>query len=128
MSTSPLVVTFVRAHGPEKRKGPYRQIRLEGETMRADDSRQLIARHEGQHWDVDGTAYTRAECSCSAMLHFVGADGTRSKSYGPFESVSFVDGIAYADHKVFAFADRSIGDWYCHEDGHHYPVVVIDPR
>jgi hypothetical protein len=61
------------------------------------------------------------------MLHLRRAEGAHSKSYGPYESISFVDGIAYADRAVFAFADRSIGDWYCHDDGRHYPDLIIEP-
>jgi hypothetical protein len=28
---------------------------------------------------------------------------------------------------VFAFVDRSIGDWYCHDDGRHWAVLVVTP-
>jgi hypothetical protein len=60
-------------------------------------------------------------------LHFERVDGARSKIYGPFESVSFTDGIAYVDHEIFAFADRSIVDWYSHAEGNHWPLIIIEP-
>jgi len=122
-----LTITFSRPEGDENVKGPFQRVRLEGEVMRAELGGQRIAAHENHSWRVDGEAYTRAECSCPCSVQLVRADGTASKRYGPFESVSFVDGIAYGDRKVFAFADRSISDWYCHDDGKHYPVLVIEP-
>lgn len=50
----------------------------------------------------------------------------RTESYGPFASFSARDGITFADHEVFAFADRSIGDWYCHADGQHWAMLVVE--
>jgi hypothetical protein len=121
-----VTIIFSGPEGTEKAKGPFPEIRLEGETIK-DPSGNPVAQHENHSWQVDGQTYTRADCSRACVVHFFRADGTQSKSYGPFESVSFVDGVAYADREVFAFADRSIGDWYCHEDGRHYPIVVIQP-
>jgi hypothetical protein len=124
---SPLSITFSHSDGRQTVKGPFARLRLEGEVMRAQEGGEEIARHERHHWQVDGLSYTRAECTGRATLNFLLPDGTSSKHFGPFDSVSFVDGIAYADRRVFAFADRSIGDWYCHENGHHYPLLVIEP-
>ena|SRR5687768_13247719 len=121
-----VTIIFSGPEGTENPKGPFAAIHLEGETMK-DSSENLVARHENHSWQVEGQNYTRADCSCACAVHFFRADGIKSKSYGPFESVSFVDGVAYADRNVFAFADRSIGDWYCHEDGRHYPIFVIQP-
>jgi hypothetical protein len=78
-------------------------------------------------WQVDGERYTRLDCDCHANFHFERIDGQRSKTYGPYESVSFIDGVAYADHQIFAFADRSIVDWYCHEDDQHWPLMILSP-
>ena len=40
---------------------------------------------------------------------------------------SFQDGVAFVEHRLFAVADRSIGDWYCHEQGQHWQIMVIRP-
>jgi hypothetical protein len=122
-----LTITFSRPHGREVVKGPFERVRLEGEVMRPHAGDEAIALHEHHAWRVDGERFTRADCSCPCTLHFARADAATSKSFGPFESISFVDGIAYADRAVFAFADRSVGDWYCHEDERHYPLLVIEP-
>jgi hypothetical protein len=122
-----LGLIFSNSHGPEKRKGPYPLVRLEGETMRAEPGGPVIARHVRHEWVVDGENFTRLECDCNAQVHFERVDGERSKMYGPYESVSFIDGVAYADHNIFAFADRSIVDWYCHEDDQHWPLMILSP-
>lgn len=41
--------------------------------------------------------------------------------------ISFVDGICFANRAVFAFVDRSLGDWYCHDDGRHWAVMILSP-
>ena len=122
-----LGLLFSNSHGPEKRKGPYPLVRFEGETMRAGPGGPIIARHVKHEWLVDGTEFTRLECDCIALLHFERVDGERSRTYGPYESVSFIDGVAYANREIFAFADRTIVDWYCHEDDQHWPLMILSP-
>jgi hypothetical protein len=129
MTTSLGLTTLLRltfSRGSEtKLKGPYPVLRFEGEVMRAEVGGPVIARHVEHAWEVDGLDYPRLQCDGDATLHFERIDGSRSKQYGPFQTVSFIDGVAYADHRIFAFADRSIVDWYCHEDGEHWPLMVV---
>jgi hypothetical protein len=107
--------------------GPYSTLRLEGEVMREVAHGPVIARHEDHEWRVDGERYTRLDCGCRVNVHFERVDGTASRTYGPYESFSFVDGVGFGNHEVFAFADRSIVDWYCHADGRHWPLMIIVP-
>lgn len=85
----------------------------------------VIAQHEEQYWILEGEKFTRIDCEARATLHFELMDGTKSKVYGPYTNVSFQDGVAYAEREIFAFADRSIVDWYCHSDGLHWPLMVL---
>ena len=123
----PIELSFVRDTAPPMRKGPYSLLRFEGEVIRAEPLGPVIARHEHREWDVNGERYPRLQCDCRVRLQFERLDGTRSESFGPYESISFIDGVAYADHEIFAFVDRSIGDWYCHEDERHWTVMIITP-
>jgi hypothetical protein len=119
---------FLGAKGAEVAKGPFPRVRLEGEVIRSEPGGPVIAHHEDHHWEVDGLAYGRLECHCPRVqVRFERIDGTRSKTYGPLRDFSFVDGIAYMEHQVFAFADRTIVDWYCHADGIHWPLMIIEP-
>jgi len=122
-----LELSFLRDTAPPKRKGPYRSVRLEGEIIRAEAGGPVIAKHERHEWIVDGEPYSRLQCNVRTVLHFERMDGSRSKVYGPYESVSFIDGVAYVDHHIFAFVDRSIVDWYCHEDDKHWPLMIVSP-
>ena len=125
--TGAIELLFVRDTAPPKRKGPYPWLRFEGEIIRAEPGGPVIARHEHHQWQVDGERYNRLECECRVLLHFERVDGSRSRTFGPYESVSFIDGVAYVDHRIFAFVDRSIVDWYCHEDERHWPLMIIQP-
>jgi hypothetical protein len=125
-STSAITLSFAAPDGQVVKKGPYRTFCLQGETMREDVGGTIIAVHEKDRWQVDGRKFLRVDCACRVRIDCLRVDGKRSKHFGPFESFSCMDGIAYANHEVFAFADRSIGDWYCHADGQHWAILVIE--
>jgi hypothetical protein len=122
-----LTLKFATGSGTHVTRGPLAQIRLEGEVIRAEGGGPIIARHVDHAWLVDGVRYLRLDIDTDTTItaHFERIDGSLSKSYGPYETFSFVDGVAYANRAIFAFADRSIVDWYCHADGIHWPLLVI---
>jgi hypothetical protein len=123
-----LLLTFADQAGRTATQGPFAEVFLVGETMRGAPGDPPFATHEEHHWCLaGGKRFFRAECPGPLIVRLRRLDGGASSSYGPFDSVSFVDGIAYADRGVFAFVDRSIGDWYCHEDGRHWAVMVLSP-
>jgi hypothetical protein len=123
----PIELTFLRDTAPPKRKGPYRAVRFEGEAIRAEPGGPAIAKHEHHEWHVDGAPYTRLQIDCRAAVWFERVDGARSKRYGPYGCVSFVNGVAYVEHQVFAFVDRSIRDWYSHENEMHWSIMIVEP-
>jgi hypothetical protein len=55
-----------------------------------------------------------------------GTNGSWTTSRIP-DSSAMADGVAYVDHRIFAFADRSIVDWYCHADDKHWPLMILTP-
>jgi len=120
-------LTFQRDTSPPKRKGPYRLVRFEGEVIRAEPGGPAVAKHEHHEWIVDGAPYSRLQIDCRASVRFERVDGERSQRYGPYSSVSFVDGVAYVEHQIFAFVDRSISDWYSHENERHWPIMIVEP-
>jgi hypothetical protein len=122
-----LFAVFSRPHGQPAKKGPYARLRLEGETARAEPDGPLIAEHQHHSWMVDGERFSRLELEGPVMVHFQRNDGSVSKSYGPFSVFSAVNGVAFKERSVFAFVDREMNDWYCHDDGHHWPLMVIEP-
>ena len=125
--TGAIELSFVRDTAAPRRKGPYPLLRLEGEIIRTEPGGPVIAKHVGHEWHVDGERYSRLESECRVLVHFERVDGSRSKTFGPYERMSFIDGVAYMEHLIFAFIDRSIVDWYCHEDERHWPLMIIQP-
>lgn len=125
---SSITLVFSRPEGASAQKGPFNEIWLKAEVLVGPNDA-VIARHKDHHWEVDGQPYTRVDCDCGdgVNVHFEHLDASRSKTYGPIRIFSFVDGIAYMDRQVFAFADRSIVDWYCHDDGRHWQMMSIRP-
>lgn len=120
-----LEIVFSSSSGPPKTKGPYRALRFEGEVLRETPEGPLIAKHESNVWQVEGEPYGRLECTSRLLAHFEhGAE--RSPVYGPYATLSFVDGVAYADHEIFAFIDRSAGDWYSHPDERHWQLMIVE--
>lgn len=122
-----LVAVFSRPHGAPAKKGPYARLRLEGEVARVDPDGALVAEHQNHSWVVDGANFSRLDLEGPVVVRFQGSDGRASKTYGPFSAFSAVNGVAFKDGSVFAFVDREMKDWYCHDDGHHWPLMVIEP-
>ena len=61
------------------------------------------------------------------LVHFHSSEQLESKRFGPFDSFSSLDGIAYASSKVIAFCDRQLQDWYSTDLGSHWKVLVVKP-
>lgn len=123
----PIELTFLRDTAAPKRKGPYGSVRFEGEVIRAEQGGPVIARHDHHEWHADGAPYSRLQIDHRASVWFERLDGGRSKRYGPYGCVSFIDGVAYVEHQIFAFVDRSIRDWYSHENELHWPIMIVEP-
>lgn len=122
-----LDLVFAAPSGPTLMKGPYASFCLQGETLRERIGGPPIAVHEDHYWLLDGRRYTRFDCDGHLKVYLTRVDGKLSTHHGPFKSFSCMDGVAYTDHELFAFADRSIGDWYCHGDGRHWAIIVVEP-
>ena len=119
-------LVFSDPEGKTLRRGPYRKFVLQGETLREDVGASPIAVHEGHHWELEGRKFTRFDCDCGVEIHLTRVDGKRTVHHGPYKSFSAQDGVTFADHSIFAFADRSIGDWYCHSDGMHWAILIVE--
>jgi hypothetical protein len=122
----PITLVFGGLDGRTVEKGPYGTFCLQGESLRDRVNGSVIAAHEDHHWRLDGQNFTRVDCDCRVAVTALRVDGRHSERMGPFDSFSCTDGIAYADHELFAVADQSIGDWYCHGDGLHWSMLVVE--
>lgn len=124
-----LVLSSVHPTKPPKSVGPFSVIRLDTEAL-FDASENVIARNRDHQWEVGGERYFRLDATAKVRIHFErGVHDPRkmakSREFGPFKLFSAVDGIAYTDNRVFAFADAKIGDWFCYDDGRHWALMVV---
>ena len=50
-----------------------------------------------------------------------------SKALGPYNAFHLLDGVAYADGRVFAFFDKERQDWYSSLLGNHWQTMIVVP-
>ena len=122
----PIDLIFAAPDGKTVKKGPYPRFCLQGETLREEPGGPSIAVHEDHQWLLDGKRFTRFDCDCHVRIQLSSVDGKRIGRHGPYKSFSAQDGVTFGDHALFAFADRSIGDWYCHADGQHWALMIVE--
>jgi hypothetical protein len=106
--------------------GPLGSFRLDGDALRTSDGG-LVARHERNAWRIDGDQYPRVECKGSVSIWFERASTTElSRRFGPLDELAIYDGVAYIGQRVFASLDEETRNWYSHEIGHHWRVMVVE--
>lgn len=121
-----LILSFVHPSKAPKTIGPFLAIRLDAESLRETAHGAPLAVHRDHQWEVGGERYFRLDATTRVHCHFERlTQAAQSRRFGPYEQFSAVDGIAYADDRVFAFVDTKVGDWFCYEDGLHWQVMVV---
>jgi len=125
-----LVLSFIHPSKPSREVGPFSSVRIDAETVRDGVDWKAIARHREHQWEVEGERYYRLDATTRVRVHFEHTRSlphtpAKSRSFGPYGRFSTVDGVAYADDRVFAFVDARIGDWFCYGDGRHWAVMVV---
>jgi hypothetical protein len=123
-----LLIEFANPRGTAVQLGPVPHLRFEGEALIAGETGELLARHVDHRWVLaEGGSFSRLKCSSPVVVRFHSACEPGSKSFGPYESFSVVDGIAFANHHVVAFCDRQPQDWYSYDTGSHWEALVVEP-
>lgn len=120
-----LVLSFVHPTRPPRSLGPYPLIRLDAEGVRDENGGPPIARYANHQWEIGGERYFRLDLAARVIIHFERTP-QKSRDFGPYRHFAAIDGMAFTDHKAFAFVDRKVGDWFCYDDGHHWPVMVVN--
>ena len=123
-----LVIEFAKPGGTAVRLGPVSHLRFEGEELIAGGSGEVLARRVDHRWVLaEGGSFSRLQCNSPVVVRFHSASEPGSKSFGPYESFSAVDGVAFANHHVVAFCDREPQDWYSYDTGSHWEALVVEP-
>jgi hypothetical protein len=100
------------------------EVVLEGGSVVADA--RAVAVHENHLWATEAARFSRFDIEQAVAATFGGDDGGAHRC-GPYAHFSCVDGVAYAEQRVFAFYDEQRKDWYSHDNGRHWRRIVITP-
>ena len=120
-----LILSFVHPSQPARTLGPLKMLWIDGESLRDRRDGPVIAHHVRHQWEVDGLSYYRLDCTATVTVRFEGGKIPPSRTFGPFNRFSAVDGLAYTDGKVFAFLDGKVDAWLCYDLGQHWPIMVV---
>jgi hypothetical protein len=117
-----LTVVCGRARGDALRVQAGDQVVIEDGRMRTPAGE--IAVYENHLWVTEPDRFSRFDIEQSVEVSFA-SDAARSRTFGPYRHLSGVDGILYAEQRVFAFYDEQRKDWYAFEDGRHWQRIII---
>ena len=114
------MLTFSKTTGEQIARGPFPQIRFEGEKI-SDATGTAIAAHLPHGWSVDGEDYLRLDISGPVRVTWEGYAGSPSTT----GHLSCVNGVAYIDRRILALVDRERGDWYLLREGQHRVALTV---
>lgn len=126
---STLKITFANARGDARHLGPFTRLLFDGPEIK-DDTGRVVAVHRDHQWEiVEGPRYSRLECYSPCRVRFEPRDPAQRepRNVGPFSTLSSVDGVCYGDHRILAFCDDQLKDWYSFDFGQHYGRMVVVP-
>jgi hypothetical protein len=116
---------FGARDGSSYTPGVFSELRFDRQLLRPSHAGPPVAEHRDGGWLVEGKSYTRVDCSGRIAIYFVNDDGTFGPMYGPFEHVSAVDGVMYANRKPFASFDTTQAVWTIDHTELRCPVLAI---
>ena len=119
-------LTFLRPQAEPLTSGPHDVVSFRADQLIAGD--EVIARYVEHRWQVGGgeDRFSSVEFRARVEVHFEQAD-ERSRSFGPYKTLSLIDGVAYAGGHVFAFLDQERQDWYSLTLGNHWVRMTVSP-
>jgi hypothetical protein len=125
-----LQATFANARGDAAHLGPFNRLVFDGQKLK-DGNQELIATHVGHMWELTTKArYSRFECyvPCTVWFETPSKSDRKSRKTGPFSALSAVGGVVYGDHRILAFCDIQLNDWYSFDFAQHYGCMVVVPH
>ena len=115
---------FGAQEGASLSPGVFSELRFDRNLLRPSAAGTPIAVHRAHSWESEGRTFTRLDCAGRVLIYFAQLDGTLGAMYGPFEHLSAVDGILYADRERFASFDETSALWAIEHTALRCPVLV----
>ena len=95
-----LALALTHPRGEPLLLGPFTKLRFDGPELFVEPGG-LTARHADHRWALTtGHRYSRLESTHRLEVCFESLDRNSSRTLGPFDSFSAVDGILYADFRI----------------------------
>jgi len=114
----PLNVTLSR--DPKKVElGTFEALTLTEDELRAPD--RPVARHIHHRWHVERRDESFPRVDIAGPLKLKVSQAT----LGPYLHFHAINGVAYVDHRIFAFFDLEKFDWYVVDEGIHSKTITI---
>lgn len=120
-------LVFGKVRGDTRTLGPYSMVVFDRIRLQADGQDIAAFQDEFNQWIVGDAQYARLDVSLAVDIQCQTDKGQPSRVFGPYLHFSVVDTILYVEQRVFAMFDRQTDDWYIHDDGRHYPKVIVRP-
>ena len=115
---------FGAQEGTSLSPGVFSELRFDRNLLRPSAGGSPIAVHSDHSWEAEGQKYARLECTGRVLLYFAELDGTLGPMYGPYQHLSAVNGILYADQERFAEFDKATNLWKIDNTTLRCPVLV----
>ena len=120
-----LILSFIHPTRSARTLGPFKTVWIDRESLRDGADGPVLARHRHHQWEIDGQSYYRLDCTARVTVRFEGGRVPPSRTFGPFNRFSAVDGLAYTDDEAFAFLDAKVDARLCYDVGQHWPIMVV---
>jgi hypothetical protein len=105
--------------------GPAVGFRVAGNFLRELPSNAVLGEYTRHQWHVRSGHFSRYDCPDVCHVYFADAEGTLSKSFGPFDRLYVADGTMYTREKLFAkFIDETLL-WHSFELESYWPSMII---
>jgi hypothetical protein len=107
--------------------GEFELVRILENEIRAGPEQTVIAWHTQHRWRSEHgeQSYNKIEIT-GPLTITIGEDSPAPQQrFGPYGAYHYMDGVAYADGRVFGFWDLSASNWYLTDVGVHCKTLTI---
>jgi hypothetical protein len=105
--------------------GPAEGFRVAGNFLRQLPGNEVLGRYSRHQWHVQDGHFSRYDCRQPCLVYFTDREGTRSETFGPFETLHVADGTMYTRDRLFAkFVDETLL-WHSFDLETYWPNLII---
>ena len=115
---------FGAQEGASLSPGVFSELRFDRNLLRPSAAGTPIAVHRNNAWEAEGRQFSRLDCRGRVLVYFAQLDGTLGTMFGPYEHLSALDGILYADRERFAVFSEADSLWSIERTQLRCPVLV----